>query len=131
MPFMQCSGQADAQSTLLPLNWQLLLEHCRPNAKRARGLLCAEDARPNAKLLETVNNDGMPYLVMVTVEPIPAGDEILISYSDGFWDGHATAMKQLHVLAVSPCPLQSFDRDLCVCAPVGQATDVPCQHPGR
>ena len=69
----------------------------------AQGWLHADNARKNATLLETVNLDGMPYLVMFTVEPIAAGDEILISYSKEFWDGHDTTMKQLHVLAVSPC----------------------------
>ena len=49
----------------------------------------------------------MPHLFMFTITPIQAGEEILISYSDGFWLSHSNKTKQLQVLAVSCHPYLS------------------------
>ena len=51
-----------------------------------------DGTQPNAICLDALVN-GVAVVVVITVRPVEAGDEILLGYGDGYWRWHAEAMR--------------------------------------
>ena len=74
----------------------------------------------NVALLETIGRDGLPYLMLFTTAPIPAGNELLLDYGAAYWLYHKTELKRLKALAVS-----------CLCSLDAGQLGVPASQPFR
>ena len=71
----------------------------------------AQCADRNVALLETVDRDGIPYLMLFTTSRISIGTELLLDYGDPFWHYFTAELNRLKAVAVRAACLQLGQAD--------------------
>ena len=54
----------------------------------------------NVAALETIGRNGLPHVMLFTTRHIRAGQELLLSYTEGYWRYHTSELNRLQALAV-------------------------------